>query len=200
MTGIPASLSKALKALPTQAEIDRLLGMLDEALDLDITLEGRASIEVPEISEEEMSNWTEGTDRFDKLTIDELRALTGYAVDGVNIGDSPFLARLIDPARNLVPGTREFEVAEANGLLTKLLLRWHQWVAVIEMVRRTFTDKLGEPGDPTLLADQVGLGKTITVILYIQVLWHLQELQRNNHNWPEVTNDRAHRGWQEVSG
>ena len=44
MTGIPASLSKALKALPTQAEIDRLLGMLDEALDLDITLEGRASI------------------------------------------------------------------------------------------------------------------------------------------------------------
>ena len=178
MTGIPASLSKALKALPTQAEIDRLLGMLDEALDLDITLEGRASIEVPEISEEEMSNWTEGTDRFDKLTIDELRALTGYAVDGVNIGDSPFLARLIDPARNLVPGTREFEVAEANGLLTKLLLRWHQWVAVLCGLHNVLREM------PLLIMDGVGLGKTFEALALIGYIEWMREFWQRHRRWP----------------
>lgn len=77
---------------------------------------------------------------------------------------------------------------------------WHQWVAVIEMVKRTFTNELGKKGTPTLLADQVGLGKTITTILYLQVIWHLQVLQTTNPNWPEVGDDPGHKFWPALLG
>ncbi|KAF8667761.1 hypothetical protein RHS04_09263 [Rhizoctonia solani] len=77
---------------------------------------------------------------------------------------------------------------------------WHQWVAVIEMVCRSFTSKLGEEGHPMLLADQVGLGKTIIIVIYIQVLWHLQQLQKTNKNWPNIGNNPGYKFWPEVLG
>ncbi|GAB1526326.1 hypothetical protein RhiTH_009493 [Rhizoctonia solani] len=69
---------------------------------------------------------------------------------------------------------------------------WHQWVAVIEMVKQSFTNEIGKKGNPTLLADQVGLGKTVITVLYIQVIWHLQALHKESDwhkKWPKVLGD-----------
>ncbi|KAF8751637.1 hypothetical protein RHS01_08280 [Rhizoctonia solani] len=66
---------------------------------------------------------------------------------------------------------------------------WHQWVAVVKMVKRSFTNKIGKKGNPTLLANQVGLGKTVITVLYIQVIWHLQALHEEldwHKKWPKV--------------
>ncbi|KAB5587982.1 SNF2 family amino-terminal protein [Ceratobasidium theobromae] len=65
-----------------------------------------------------------------------------------------------------------------------LRLAWHQWVSILEMVDRSFTATLGQVGRPTLLADEVGFGKTAQVIGYLQVLWHLKTLQDSNVDWP----------------
>ncbi|QRV78045.1 SNF2 family amino-terminal protein [Ceratobasidium sp. AG-Ba] len=56
---------------------------------------------------------------------------------------------------------------------------WHQLVAATEIVTRAFVDPSDPHAEPrpTLLADKVGLGKTGTIIVALQLLWHLIELQ-----------------------
>ncbi|KAG8689772.1 hypothetical protein FRC11_000687 [Ceratobasidium sp. 423] len=77
---------------------------------------------------------------------------------------------------------------------------WPQWVGISRMVERAFTENLGEEGDPTLLADQVGMGKTIEVIVFIQILWQLRALQQANSNWPETGDDEKGIKWPKVLG
>ncbi|QRW01023.1 SNF2 family amino-terminal protein [Ceratobasidium sp. AG-Ba] len=69
---------------------------------------------------------------------------------------------------------------------------WHQLVAATEIVMRAFvnpSDPHAEPR-PTLLAEEVGLGKTGTIIVALQLLWHLIELQdlegAGGPAWPPI--------------
>ncbi|KAG9086419.1 hypothetical protein FS749_003661 [Ceratobasidium sp. UAMH 11750] len=87
---------------------------------------------------------------------------------------------------------------DENGRPTMHLM-WHQWASVAEMIDRTFTLE-GEPGRPTLLADEVGMGKTAQVIGYLQVLWHLKTLQDANKEWPSTTAADGIVKWPEYLG
>ncbi|KAG8719890.1 hypothetical protein FRC08_001754 [Ceratobasidium sp. 394] len=93
-----------------------------------------------------------------------------------------------------LPGANRDE----NGRPTMHLM-WHQWASVAEMIDRTFTLE-GEPGRPTLLADEVGMGKTAQVIGYLQVLWHLKALQDANTQWPSTTAADGIVKWPEFLG
>ncbi|KAG9093689.1 hypothetical protein FRC06_011413 [Ceratobasidium sp. 370] len=70
----------------------------------------------------------------------------------------------------------------------------HQWVALLEMVDRSFA-KPGALGRPTLLADEVGMGKTALGIMFIQALWHLKALQDGNPKWPETHSSDGLKKW-----
>ncbi|QRW09543.1 Helicase conserved C-terminal domain [Ceratobasidium sp. AG-Ba] len=69
---------------------------------------------------------------------------------------------------------------------------WHQLVAATEIVTRAFVDPSDPHAEPrpTLLADEVGLGKTGTIIVALQLLWHLIELQdlegAGGPAWPPI--------------
>ncbi|CAE6491806.1 unnamed protein product [Rhizoctonia solani] len=76
---------------------------------------------------------------------------------------------------------------------------WSQWVAILEMANRSFT-KDGELGTPTLLADEVGFGKTGEVIGYIQLLWHLKIMQDSNPTWPNTDGFDIVMKWPPVFG
>jgi hypothetical protein len=71
---------------------------------------------------------------------------------------------------------------------------WHQWASVIEMIDRSFTED-GQEGRPTLLADEVGMGKTVQVIIYLQLLWHLKTLQDSNPDWPSTEGTDVNMKW-----
>ncbi|KAG8762379.1 hypothetical protein FRC12_009068 [Ceratobasidium sp. 428] len=68
---------------------------------------------------------------------------------------------------------------------------WQQLVAAAEIIDRAMVED-GKPcGNSTLLADDVGMGKTGTAILVIQLLWHLIALQNppegeEKKPWPKM--------------
>ena len=72
-------------------------------------------------------------------------------------------------------------------------LMWHQVASVHAMVRKTFYSQ-AEPEGPTgklykdkvglLLADEVGLGKTVQLLAYIAFLMQVQEAQVRSTNLP----------------
>lgn len=62
---------------------------------------------------------------------------------------------------------------------------WHQWTGAAEMLNGTFVER-GGVGRPSVVADEVGMGKTAQGILYIQLMWHLKSLQDSNPNWPNT--------------
>ncbi|QRV85106.1 Helicase conserved C-terminal domain [Ceratobasidium sp. AG-Ba] len=69
---------------------------------------------------------------------------------------------------------------------------WHQLIAATEIMTRAFVDPSDPHAEPrpTLLADEVGLGKTGTIIVALQLLWHLIELQdlegAGGPAWPPI--------------
>ena len=60
----------------------------------------------------------------------------------------------------------------------ELKVQWHQMVAIAIQIKAMFTKKLGEHPRPTLLCDEVGLGKTAELIGTLCILVHLIELQQ----------------------
>ncbi|KAG8714683.1 hypothetical protein FRC11_007533 [Ceratobasidium sp. 423] len=90
-----------------------------------------------------------------------------------------------------LPGTRL--EADSTPMCTPL---WHQWVSVMEMVDQLFTATVGEPGKPTLVADEVGMGKTSQSILFLQILWHPKWPQDLNKDWLNIEQGEDHiRKW-----
>ncbi|KDN38116.1 hypothetical protein RSAG8_09712, partial [Rhizoctonia solani AG-8 WAC10335] len=72
--------------------------------------------------------------------------------------------------------------------LTSVYLKilWHQLVAIVIILKRMFTSKLGDAPDPTLLCDDVGLGKTAQILGVICMLVHCIELQQAGKRLPPL--------------
>ncbi|CUA74686.1 SNF2-related protein [Rhizoctonia solani] len=67
-----------------------------------------------------------------------------------------------------------------------LKILWHQLVAIVIMLKRMFTLRLDDTPDPTLLCDDVGLGKTAQMLGIICMLVHCIELQRAGKQLPPL--------------
>jgi hypothetical protein len=61
---------------------------------------------------------------------------------------------------------------------------WHQLVGGACFLDRSFPRR-GTQGTPVMLADQVGMGKTLQVVVFLQLLMHIAELQKTNLALPE---------------
>ncbi|KAG8737755.1 hypothetical protein FRC10_007832 [Ceratobasidium sp. 414] len=74
-------------------------------------------------------------------------------------------------------------------------MKWHQLVGVAAMIKAMFTSTLAMPPRPTLLCDDVGLGKTVQIIGIVSMLVHLIEVeqpskaQTGNTPWPPLITD-----------
>ncbi|KAG9098557.1 hypothetical protein FRC06_006228 [Ceratobasidium sp. 370] len=78
-----------------------------------------------------------------------------------------------------LPGATQFPFAE-QGSPTKAAARpkWHQVAGVLAILKGAFTAKLGRPARPTMLCDDVGLGKTLQIIGAISMIAHMHEQQK----------------------
>ncbi|KAG8689469.1 hypothetical protein FRC11_002417, partial [Ceratobasidium sp. 423] len=83
-------------------------------------------------------------------------------------------------------------VKDSNGHVLKERIdpRRHQYVGVAATLLRMFVDEVGSPGLPTLLCDDVGLGKTLQIIGVISMLVHIIELQSRNEPLPPLLQEQ----------
>ncbi|KAG8702956.1 hypothetical protein FRC08_003148 [Ceratobasidium sp. 394] len=100
-----------------------------------------------------------------ELRVAELVHLAGLPPDSVSFP-------LAEPGTQLIGH-------EDVGTVSKpaIVPDWHQWVGALAMFRAWFTAELGEPTEPLLLCDEVGLGKTLQMVMTITFLVHLIENQ-----------------------
>jgi hypothetical protein len=65
-------------------------------------------------------------------------------------------------------------------------MQWHQLVGIATMLKRMFTANLGDIPYPTLLCDEVGVGKTPQILGIICMLVHCIELQDSGKPLPPL--------------
>ncbi|KAG9098672.1 hypothetical protein FRC06_006082 [Ceratobasidium sp. 370] len=83
-----------------------------------------------------------------------------------------------------LPGATQFPFAEPSSqkpgepAKAKAVPKWHQIIGVNAILEGAFTKELGDQARPTLLCDDVGLGKTLQIIGAISTIAHLHEQQK----------------------
>ncbi|CEL53741.1 putative ATP-dependent helicase C17A2,12 OS=Schizosaccharomyces pombe (strain 972 / ATCC 24843) GN=SPAC17A2.12 PE=3 SV=1 [Rhizoctonia solani AG-1 IB] len=96
-------------------------------------------------------------------------------------------------ARMGLPGATQFPFAEPGssssspsqskgdeGAKQAAVPYWHQAVGAQAVVERAFTKHIGDKGQPSLLCDEVGLGKTIQIVGIVSLVRHYYEQQERD--------------------
>ena len=121
-------------------------------------------------------NWKEGIEEFQKMSRDDL-----WNVLGLLKGSLPFFNMLEDPSGINDPWTpegREWFQDGRNGQAIEI--RWHQLIGVLKMLLNAFADK------PSLNMDDIGLGKTIQVTMFIVILAYYWDYYTSHGSFPGI--------------
>ncbi|KAG8736724.1 hypothetical protein FRC10_009033, partial [Ceratobasidium sp. 414] len=77
-----------------------------------------------------------------------------------------------------LPGATQFPFAKQGGAGgAGPRPKWHQIAGSLAILKGAFTAGLGQPARPTMLCDDVGLGKTLQIIGAISLIAHMREQQ-----------------------
>jgi hypothetical protein len=75
-------------------------------------------------------------------------------------------------------GAKSLPFGNAVGPEDKPILPfWHQLAGICTVLAHSFTHSIGVPGTPTMLCDEVGLGKTTQILGVIQMIAHMHHQQ-----------------------
>lgn len=122
---------------------------------------------------EGVEDWSEGTEELKDLTEEQicgLLGLVGNYIPGFNTIEDP------DGLHDIWANQQWFH--ENADKCTELQLRWHQLIGIYKMLRNIFDKK------PTLLMDEVGLGKTIQVVGVIALLSAFRGVYERTQKFP----------------
>ncbi|QRW09610.1 ATP-dependent DNA helicase [Ceratobasidium sp. AG-Ba] len=77
-----------------------------------------------------------------------------------------------------LPGATHLPFGNTDqGAKGAIIPMWHQVAGVAAVLKRAFTSTVGKPALPTMLCDDVGLGKTMQILVVIQMVVHLRKQQ-----------------------
>lgn len=86
-------------------------------------------------------------------------------------------------ARLGLPGATNFPFAAlGDGTTPAIVPKWHQIVGASVILSNAFTAEAGMPALPTLICDDVGLGKTLQIVEAACMIVHMREQQENHPN------------------
>lgn len=156
-------------------DVQHVKHFISAALEHVNTDENSGTVELPEGPELKM-DWTEGVEDLQHLTENQLWDALGCKDKAL-----PFFQTWNDPDAVINPWSKEGVnwLADPNNTLRHPLRpRWHQLVGILRMLQRAFN------GEPVLLMDGVGIGKTFQVIGFIACLAYYQPFYEKHGKFP----------------
>jgi SNF2 family DNA or RNA helicase len=173
---LPKNLRLAIAAFPKQEDSDSLFSELDSIL---------KSISYDEDDSPQNALDEDDLNAIaidDEIDLPELRKYTPaqlkekLGLPGPGQG-SWGLAQKLDPAGDYDGHSEEGrEYLAKNG--EQLDLRWHQWAGVFRMISAAFN------GEPILLLDEVGIGKTLQIFTVFAVLRYFRHYFEQHQQFP----------------
>lgn len=172
---LPAPLRKALKELASESYVVVVLGELAEAAEaLSEEAFERDDDDYDEmVTPYEVGDWASGVEHFQTWSLEQLWRYLGFRDEilGLNTLQDP--NGLVDPWDE-----KAWADLVARNKVTDLFPFWHQVVGIAELITRTLD------GKPSLLMDDVGVGKTLQIVGLIAVYAHYFETHKRTGKFP----------------
>jgi hypothetical protein len=170
---VPKVLREALEFLASTNQVGQLTALIQEQIRM-TSPDAEEHLDPFPLSIESniQVDWSEGVEDLRHLTTKDLYQQLGY--DAL-----PFFNEMFDPL-----GTHDPWISEhmgwfkdpANG--SPLVPRWHQLLGIFKMVKASFA------GNPILLMDEVGLGKTLQAVGVIATHAFYREFHTQHKRFP----------------
>lgn len=172
--GLPKALREALEYLASENLIKQLAIATHEQVLL--CADNGENVSAPELDFdiEPSMEWAEGVEEFKDSTIESL-----WSMLGLFNNELPFFNITQDPNGVHDPWVKADQgwLANSNNTIP-LMPHWHQLVGIVKMVEQAFK------GEPILLMDEVGIGKTMQVIGVVAVLTFFREFHSKYNRFP----------------
>ena len=143
-------------------EIDRVLTTMAE------NVEEPQELAMPDFDVE--IEWESGVEDYEKMPPEEVMGLLG-----LTDGKLPNFNDVEDRNGDVEPWSKEWAAFRKSDEASPMSPRWHQWVGALGMMLRLIHKEV-----PVLLLDDVGIGKTMQVLMVI-ALYQIFRRHREKH-------------------
>ncbi|KAH7905302.1 P-loop containing nucleoside triphosphate hydrolase protein [Hygrophoropsis aurantiaca] len=171
---LPKALRDALNKLASEEDIVAINRLVRASLE-NIQGDTSQTFELDLDDKIDISDWREGVEELKDVSEDRLWDRLGFPDKKL-----PFFQEWMDPEAMVQPWSEEGEawLNDPDGGRQRLKPRWHQLVGILRILERAFD------GEPILLMDGVGLGKTLQAVGAIACLTFYQEYFEANQRFP----------------
>lgn len=171
---LPKALRDALEKLATEEDIQIINQLVRASLE-NITGDNTEAFDLDPDDQIDLTDWKEGVEDLNQLSEDELWKRLGLPDQRL-----PFFQQWTDPDSLISPWSEEGQAWLKNESSARQPLRprWHQLVGILRMLERAFD------GQPVLLMDGVGLGKTLQALGAIACLAYYRECFKSMGHFP----------------
>jgi hypothetical protein len=172
--GLPKALREALDKLATEKEVKELELLIETTLaamvpseDDEVVIDFKDNID--------LSDWKSGVEEYDQCSENDL-----WEHLGLSDKKLPFFQTRSDPDAAIDPWSEEGQLWLDNPTSPAQILspRWHQLVGILRLIDRVLN------GEPVMLMDGVGVGKTMQAVGLIACLAHYREHYRKHGKFP----------------
>jgi hypothetical protein len=164
ISALPKVLRDALAKLSTETQVRELNAIIQATLDT-MSLGGEVQLDFEETIP--LKDWRSGVEQYSECSMDDLWEQLGLQ----QTKQLPFFQTHTDPNGAITPWSEEGQAWLDNPLneVSVLAPRWHQLVGILKMIDRALL------GEPVMLMDGVGLGKTMQAVGVIVCLAHYHD-------------------------
>ncbi|KAH0833809.1 P-loop containing nucleoside triphosphate hydrolase protein [Lanmaoa asiatica] len=181
---LPKVIRDALEKLAKEFQVRDVERALMGALET-ISPDSEELVEIPDAEHIDMSNWREGVEDLRHLSEDELWQQLGFEDKQL-----PFFQEWTDPEAAIEPWTDEGQkwLATQVDRRQPLVPRWHQLVGILRMLQRAFD------GQPIMMMDGVGIGKTLQAVGFIACLAYYRSFFSAHARFPGHFSNKTWQG------
>jgi hypothetical protein len=175
LLGIPKSLRDALDKLATEEEVKELEILIESALGAMAPPDGDEVVVIDFTENIDMGDWKSGVEEYNKCTEDDLWEHLGLPEKKL-----PFFQTRTDPNAAIDPWSEDGQqwLDNPQSPAQNLAPRWHQLVGILRLIDRVLN------GEPVMLMDGVGVGKTMQAVGLITCLAQYREHYRKHGKFP----------------
>ncbi|KAG1798808.1 P-loop containing nucleoside triphosphate hydrolase protein [Suillus variegatus] len=180
---LPKSLRDALDKLATEEEVKELEILIESTLGAMVPPDGDEVV-IDFTENINVSDWKSGVEEYDECSEDDLWEHLGLPEKKL-----PFFQTRTDPDAALDPWSEEGQqwLDNPQSQAQNLAPRWHQLVGILRLIDRVLD------GEPVMLMDGVGVGKTMQAVGLIACLAHYREHYKKRGKFPGKFAQRSYK-------